>query len=132
MKFCQRLKLAREHAGLTQQQLVDRLPLKDDGKPLMAQSNLAKMEKSVNAKGSIYSVFIAKACGVSAEWLANEVGSMIEPAYNNLSSDLKLHMKVMQELPDYARTEVIRDAIKTAELITKATSEAKSNGTKHQ
>lgn len=132
MKFCERLKLAREHAGLTQQQLIDRLPLKSDGKPLMAQPNLAKMEKSVNAKGSIYSVFIAKACGISAEWLVNEVGSMIEPAYDNLSNDLKLHMKVMQDLPEYARTEVIRDAIKTAELITKATSEAKSNGTKHQ
>jgi transcriptional regulator with XRE-family HTH domain len=131
MKFCERLKLAREHAKLTQQELIDRLPLKSDGKPLMAQSNLAKMEKSQNAKGSIYSVFIAEVCGVNPKWLANEVGEMFDYSIK-LNNELKTHLMVMQNLPDYARTEVIRDAIKTAELITKATTAAKENGTKTQ
>lgn len=49
-----------------------------------------------------------------------------------LSNELKQHMMVLQELPEYARTEVIRDAIKTAELITKATTAAKGNGTEHK
>lgn len=50
----------------------------------------------------------------------------------NLTNELKTHLMVMQELPEYARTEVIRDAIKTAELITKATTAAKENGSKTQ
>jgi transcriptional regulator with XRE-family HTH domain len=48
---------------------------------------------------------------------------------DNLTPDLIAHLKVMQQLPDYARTEVMRDAIKTAELINKATELAKHNGT---
>lgn len=131
MKFCERLRLARQHANLTQQEVIDRLPLKPDGKPMMAQANLAKMETSKAAKGSIYSVFIAEVCGVNPKWLANEIGQMIETPIE-LNNDLKSHLMVMQQLPEYARTEVIRDAIKTAELITKAKTEAKSNGTEQQ
>jgi CI repressor-like protein len=58
-------------------------------------------------------------------------GEMFAENYS-LTNELKQHLKVLQNLPEYARTEVIRDAIKTAELITKATTEAKGNGTKHQ
>jgi transcriptional regulator with XRE-family HTH domain len=47
----------------------------------------------------------------------------------NLTPEMVAHLKVMQQLPEYARTEVIRDAIKTAELINKATTIAKNNGT---
>jgi transcriptional regulator with XRE-family HTH domain len=129
MKFSERLKAAREHAQLTQQQLVDKLGFKPDGKPLMSQANLAKMEINPNAKGSIYSISIAKVCGVNPEWLSVEAGKMLS-SYD-LSPELMAHMQVMQQLPGYARTEVIRDAIKTVELIAKATEDAnKPNGTK--
>ena len=46
-----------------------------------------------------------------------------------LNNEMLAHIKVMQLLPDYARTEVMRDAIKTAELITKAQASANKNGT---
>jgi len=47
----------------------------------------------------------------------------------HLTPELIAHLKVMQQLPDYARTEVIRDAIKTVELISKAQAATKGNGT---
>lgn len=81
MKYCERLKQARSYAKLTQQQLVDKMGVKKDGTPLMAQPNIAKMELSQAAKGSIYSANIAEACGVSATWLTNEVGDMIKNNY---------------------------------------------------
>lgn len=74
---------------------------------------------------------IVKEAKVNYEWLKTGRGDMFDYSYH-LSNELKQHLKVLQELPDYARTEVIRDAIKTAELISKATSAAKQNGTKNK
>lgn len=128
MKFNERLIAARKFAGLTQQQLIEKLPPKEDGKPMMSQANLAKMEKNPNTVGSNNSYFIAKACNVSVEWLLSGVGEMEAISYD-LTKELCAHLQVMQQLPDYARTEVIRDAIKTAELITKAQAATKGNGT---
>ena len=122
MKFCERLKLAREYAGLTQQQLIDRLPLKADGKPLMAQSNLAKMEKSDNAKGSIYSVFIAEACGVSPKWLANEIGEMLEKNLFYENSPEAQVLLAMQNMDAQTKYQVVK--------ISNTLAEPKANGTK--
>jgi transcriptional regulator with XRE-family HTH domain len=74
MNFNERLKWAREEAGFTQKQLVDLLPKKPDGKAMMSQANLAKMEKNDKTVGSNYSYFIAIACGISPNWLINESG----------------------------------------------------------
>jgi transcriptional regulator with XRE-family HTH domain len=60
--------------------------------------------------------------------LANALGVPVSQLYDSseyqLTPDMIAHLKVLQQLPDYAREEVIRDAIKTAELITKATTAA--------
>jgi transcriptional regulator with XRE-family HTH domain len=105
MDFCDRLKLAREYAKLTQQELVDRLGQKPDGKPLMSQANLAKMESSKSAKGSIYTIFIAKACGVSPEWLANEIGPMLAEGVmvykNTPEAKVLMAMEHMDEMTKY-------------------------------
>jgi transcriptional regulator with XRE-family HTH domain len=77
MDFNERLKLARNHAGLTQKALVEKLGRKADGNLLMSQANLAKMEKNPRTKGSMFTVVIAKACGVDPEWLASGVGEML-------------------------------------------------------
>lgn len=63
-----RLKLARVHAGLSQGDLAKAAGVKQ---PVISQ---LETRKSV---GSTFVVSIAKACGVSAEWLANGRGDMI-------------------------------------------------------
>lgn len=125
MSIGKRLKLARKHANLTQVELADKL------KGITTQQNISLLENEITT-GTEYIVHLAKACGVSAEWLAIGEGEMLIQNNLYLTPDMHAHLKVLQDLPDYARTEVIRDAIKTAELITKATTEAKGNGTKHQ
>lgn len=122
MSIGKRLKVARSHAGISQLDLVSKL------NGLMSQQNISQLESGTN-KGTEYIVQLAIACGVSAEWLATGNGDMIKVAEYDLPPELLAHLKVLQELPDYARSEVIRDAIKTAELITKATTAANKSNT---
>lgn len=65
--FGKRLAQAREHAGLTQQELADCIP--------MAQSTLASAEKS--GDGSRLTAQLAHHCGVNAYWLATGDGDML-------------------------------------------------------
>lgn len=123
MKFCERLKLARTYAKLTQQELVDRLGTKEDGRPLMAQSNLAKMELSQEAKGSIYSAIIANVCQVNPLWLANEIGEMTENQYmNNNSLEAKV-LHAMQNMDAATKYQLVKISDSLAE------STEKPNGT---
>lgn len=72
---------------------------------------------------------ICTKANVSVDWLLTGKGGIhYEPEYS-LTNEMVEHLKVMQQLPGYARTEVIRDAIKTAELITKAQAEAPKHNT---
>lgn len=119
MKYGERLKAARSSAGLSQAALADLVKI--------SQANISKLEVG-DATGSEFTVQFARACNVDAEWLATGEGEMQKHQYN-VSNEMIAHLSVMQQLPEYARTEVIRDAIKTAELIAKATSAAKHNGT---
>lgn len=65
--FGARLKAARKHAGLTQQQLAKAVG--------MGQSTLAQLERE--GFGSSFVVALAKSCGVSAQWLASGDGPMV-------------------------------------------------------
>jgi len=116
MTFSERLKAARAHAKLSQQELIDRLGTKPDGKPLMTQANLAKLETNPKAKGSIYTVFLARACGINPEWLANEVGEMVDGIYVH-NEKIKRAVLLMQDLPDYA----VDEAIKSIDTVAKLT-----------
>lgn len=60
--FNLRLKVAREHAGLTQTELADRVKV-------IKQGGIDKLENRP-ARGSSYTVQIAHACNVSPRWLA--------------------------------------------------------------
>jgi transcriptional regulator with XRE-family HTH domain len=76
-------------------------------------------------------IHIAKKANISYEWLMTGRGEMSIDTHYDIPDKLKLHLQALQKLPDYAVDEVIRDALKTAELIEKATNEAhKPNGTK--
>jgi len=70
MKYGERLRLARERAGLSQQQLADAVGIK--------QPSVQHLEDVRNdSAGSIHTVTFARTCGVSADWLADETGDMV-------------------------------------------------------
>lgn len=68
MKLSERIKAARQHAGLTQRELADRVGI--------AQTAISQLE-SGKTQRSTYLFQISEACGVSAMWLANGTGQMI-------------------------------------------------------
>lgn len=117
MSLGNRIKTAREHANLTRDQLADAVGCSYD--------LLRKLEANLRNSTSFLSR-IAKTCGVNFNWLETGAGEML---LNTYSTDERLQVlhKIAQQLPDYALDEVIRDAIKTAELIARARSE--KNGT---
>lgn len=71
MNLAQRMKAARKHAGLTQRQLADAVKVEQ---PLISQLETGKTLKSAHIAQ------IAKACRVSAIWLASGEGEMVPPS----------------------------------------------------
>lgn len=83
MKFGERLRAARELAGLTQEELARRVraliasaaddsQLGDDEG--ISQPAISQLEKSPTATGSKYTAHFAYVCGVGPMWLAQELG----------------------------------------------------------
>lgn len=64
----ERIKAARQHASLTQKQLADAAKVEQ---PLISQLERGKTQKTA------YLTHIAKACRVSAQWLATGEGDMV-------------------------------------------------------
>jgi transcriptional regulator with XRE-family HTH domain len=77
MKFNERLRAARKHAKLSQQELADALGRDENDRPLMTQANISGLETDPNAKGSIFTPQLAVACGVDPLWLGSGQGSML-------------------------------------------------------
>lgn len=69
MEFSERLRLAREAAKLTQEQLAQKSGVK--------QGTISKIERG-DADSSTFTVQLAIACGVRPEWLAIGSGAMID------------------------------------------------------
>jgi transcriptional regulator with XRE-family HTH domain len=69
-EYGNRLRAARKFAGLTQEQLRDKTGI--------AQSTISSAERDGN--GSAETPVYAKACGVSALWLATGEGNMLDGA----------------------------------------------------
>lgn len=102
MNYSERLKKAREFAGLTQNGLIELLPKKPDGRPLMSQANLGRLEVNSNAQGSVFTVQLATACGVDPQWLATGEGSMVprpKHEYGSNSPEAKV-LKVMEHMDE--------------------------------
>jgi transcriptional regulator with XRE-family HTH domain len=116
--YGKRLEIARKYAQLSQAALAE--------KSGTSQANISKLELG-NASGSEFTAQFADACNINPVWLATGNGEMFQE-YTVPEKFIK-HLKVLQELPDYAQDEVIRDAIKTDELIKRAQEHKKGNGT---
>jgi transcriptional regulator with XRE-family HTH domain len=113
MALGKRIKELRESKGLSQ----DALANLTNG--AVSQGAISALEKR-DSQSSRHTPALAAALGVSANELHGTDNYELNPKIKHL-------LKVAQNLPDYAIDEVIRDALKTAELIARAKSE--KNGT---
>jgi transcriptional regulator with XRE-family HTH domain len=92
MTLGERLRIAREHAGLSQEEL--------GAKACCGQGVVSKIERG-DQDSTGYVVKLATACGVRPEWLDDEQGEMIDGLYVS-DPRLKHMLTVAQALPDYA------------------------------
>jgi transcriptional regulator with XRE-family HTH domain len=113
MTLAERLKSARTHAGLTQKELEEK-----SGVP---QQMISKIENG-RQETSAYLVNLAVACGVRPEWLAMDLGEMVDGLYV-ADEKIKRAVLLMQDLPDYAVDEAIK-SIDTVAKLTKLGQEA--------
>jgi transcriptional regulator with XRE-family HTH domain len=116
MALGKRIKTFRESKGLSQEALAELT------NGAVSQGAISALEKR-DSQSSRFALELAKALGVSVNDLHDSNNYEINPKIAHL-------LKLAQELPDYAIDEVIRDAIKTAELITRA--KADKNGTNNK
>ena len=77
--FGERLAEARRHAGMTQGQLAKALNTN--------QSTIAQAEGV--SSGSAYTVQMARALGVSAEWLADGTGDMLATSASQIDAEIR-------------------------------------------
>lgn len=116
MKYGERLKTARKHAGLSQAELAEIVGV--------SQPGISQLEGS-NTSGSEFTVQFAKACNVRAEWLALEDGPMISEYGDHRIAHV---VKVMEALPELFRDEAMREVDSLAQLAGKVTAKKVSNG----
>lgn len=117
MKLGERLKLARKHAGISQEELGIRAGC--------GQAVVSKIERGDQEKTG-YIAKLAKACGVNIEWLDEEIGEMIpsSPLIVNQDSPEYLVYKVMEQMDDKTKRQLLKIGNSLIEP------ENKSNGTK--
>lgn len=70
--------------------------------------------------------------GFRPKFVKDGVGEMFFNRFHLLQAQEKALLEIRDKLPEYAREEMISDAIRKAELIAKAQATNKPNGTHHQ
>lgn len=121
MRYGQRLRTAR--GNLTQAALSERSGV--------SQSLISQLETSETATGSEYTNRLARALGVSPDWLADEIGEMrpsfvmvSEPRVAAIASTL---LRAMEDGKEYLVERTQKDLDADLELIAQATARAKTN-----
>lgn len=118
MNFSERLKAARQHAQLTQAQLAEATGI--------AQPTISYLENS-NATGSEFTARFARVCGVSCDWLADELGAMVPIVYSTSDPKMIAALRVMEPMPEFAKDAAVKSVTEIAQLI--AQSKEGGNGT---
>ena len=106
MKFSERVKKARLHAQLSQEELALAVGL--------TQGLISKIERG-DQEETASVVKIARACGVRPEWLDDGSGEMTDGLYVE-SEKIKAAVLLMQDLPDYALDEAIKGIASVSKL----------------
>ena len=96
----------------------------------VSQSLISQLENSETATGSEYTTRLARAMGVSADWLADEIGPMIPTVYTTSDPKIIAAAKVMEESPDYVKDAAVQAVLTASELAKRAKANgAQGNGT---
>lgn len=95
MKLSERIKMAREYAGLDQVQLGERVGI--------SQQMVSKLE-SGKANGSSHLIKIARHCKVNPFWLSDEEGEMVDQ--NQLTEEERKHLQMFREATPKTRQAV--------------------------
>ncbi|MCK9386050.1 MAG: helix-turn-helix domain-containing protein [Nevskia sp.] len=102
MKYGERLRLAREKAELTQQELAERVGMK--------QPSLAYLENPAkNAKGSEFTVKLSRVLGVSVDWLDDEIGEMTPTLYSTSNPTLVEILQALEPRAEYGTAPLSKD-----------------------
>lgn len=113
MKYGDRLKQARKHAELNQEQLADLVGIK--------QPSISYLEDpDNNAEGSEHTARFARICKVSVDWLSDEIGEMKPLIYQTSDQKIIAALKLMEQMPDYGIDAAIKSLAETEELISRA------------
>jgi len=108
MRYGERLKLAR--GAMTQAELF-----KISG---VNQSLISQLENSMTATGSEYTPRLARALGVSVDWLADEIGDMIPTTYTITNPRIASIARLLeQEAADYLVEKIQKDLDADIELM---------------
>lgn len=110
MNYGERLKQARDYAKLSQIELANRVGIK--------QPSLSYLENpNSNATGSEHTVRFARICGVSVDWLADEVGDMLPDEYHTTDPKIIAALKIMEPLSEYGKEVAVKSINEIAQLI---------------
>lgn len=110
MKYGERLKSAREHAGLNQDQLAELAGIK--------QPSLSYLENPRNNPvGSEHTARFARICKVSVDWLSDELGDMLPTIYQTTDPKIIAAARAMEPLTEYGKDAAVKNVTEIAELI---------------
>lgn len=118
--FGERLRLAREYARLTQDQLSAKSGVK--------QGTISKIERG-ESDSSTFTVRLAIACNVRPEWLELESGLMARnDGYTINDPKLIALCRVMEEQAEYVKDAAVKEVTQILELIDHAKQNNRTNG----
>jgi transcriptional regulator with XRE-family HTH domain len=117
MRYGERLRAARLHAGLTQAELAVGIG------GVCTQANISGLEKSLSANGSEFTVQFANACQVNALWLATGEGVMFDNHVSEPVKQVTRRMQTLSEREQYRVAKMIEFYLEPAENDLDATPE---------
>lgn len=110
MKYGERLRAAREHAKLKQEELASMVGIK--------QPSYSYLENPKSkATGSIHTARFARICRVSVDWLSDEIGEMIPDVYSTTDSKIIAAAKILEPMTDYGKDAAVKNITEIAQLI---------------
>lgn len=107
MRYGERLKLAR--GNRTQEWLASEAKV--------SQSLIWQLENSQTAKGSQYTTRFARVLGISADWLADEIGEMTPTVYTTTDPMLGEILKALEPRAEYFKETALKTVLNTIDLV---------------
>lgn len=98
------MRVARTYANLSQAELAE--------KSGVTQPTISQLENSGTDKGSAHTVRFARACGISPDWLDDEIGEMIPQYFITTDPKIVAACKLMEPMAEYAKDAVVKKLLR--------------------